>query len=80
MLQTFKQSILRVSLLCIATIIVNKSGFAQSGTHLKKVACDCDSAVKIEVFKRANYGFTQAPEGFGKVMEIKARSNDSKTS
>lgn len=79
MLKTLKQSIRFISLLCIATLIVNKSGFAQSGAYLKKVACDCDSAVKIPVFKRANYGFTQAPEGFGKVMEIKARSNSSKT-
>ncbi|MES2479891.1 MAG: OmpA family protein [Bacteroidota bacterium] len=79
MQQTVKQFFRLIWLLCTATLVLNKSGLAQSGTYLKKVACDCDSAVKIQIFKRANYGFTQAPEGFGKVMEIKARSNSSKT-
>lgn len=77
--ETVKQSFRLIWLFCIATLVLNKYGLAQSAPYLKKVACDCDSAVKIPVFKKAGYGFTQAPDGFGKVMEIKARSNSDKT-
>lgn len=79
MQEKLKRSVLWGTLICIATLVVNKSGFAQSDGHLKKVACDCDSAIKLQIFKRANYGFTEAPENFGKIMEIKARSKEDKT-
>lgn len=79
MQKILKRSILWRTLFCIATLVLNKPGFAQSGGRLKKVACDCDSAVKLQIYKRANYGFTEAPENFGKVLEIKARSKEDKT-
>lgn len=48
------------------------SANAQVDSSLKKVSCDCAEAIHIDIFKRARYGFTQAPQGFGDVQEIKA--------
>lgn len=79
MLQTLKQSMRLLCLLCIATLFLKTSSFAQTDSTLKKTACDCDSAIKLKIYKWASYGFTQAPVGFGKVQEIKAKANSSKT-
>jgi outer membrane protein OmpA-like peptidoglycan-associated protein len=60
-------------------VLFHYSAFAQTETTLKKTACDCDSAIRLRVFKRGTYGFSQTPEGFGKIQEIKAKSSTSKT-
>lgn len=53
--------------------------FAQTDSLLKKVYCDCDSAIKLDVFKWATYGFTKAPADFGNIQEIKAKAGTIKT-
>lgn len=71
---------LRICLLfCLSALFFNTASFAQADSTLKRVACDCDSAIQLKIYKWASYGFTQAPEGFGKVQEIKAKANSSKT-
>ena len=78
-MKRYKSAII-FSLLAIllATFFVSSS-FAQTDSLLKNVQCDCDSAIKIDVFRKAVYGFTKPPEGFGKLQEIKANASTIKT-
>ncbi|MFA6152471.1 MAG: OmpA family protein [Chitinophagaceae bacterium] len=74
----------KTTLLCfllgfLLCTFATKPLFAQADSLLKKVSCDCDSAVKIDIFRKYTYGFTKAPEGFGRIQEIKARANTVKT-
>lgn len=48
-------------------------------TGPKPVAADCDKAVPIKVFKKARYGPTVAPDGFGDRQEIVAKTRNSTT-
>jgi outer membrane protein OmpA-like peptidoglycan-associated protein len=77
--RTLKKTLHFSILFFFTALFMSKMSFAQTGSTLKKVSCDCDSAIKLKIFKRAIYGFTQAPEGFGKIQEIRAKSNTSKT-
>jgi outer membrane protein OmpA-like peptidoglycan-associated protein len=45
----------------------------------KPVAADCDRAIPLRVYKRATYGPTLAPEGFGEQQEIVSQSKNSNT-
>lgn len=74
----------KTTLLCfllgfLLCTFATKPLFAQADSLLKKVSCDCDSAIKIEVFRKTIYGNTKAPDGWGKIQEIKARANTLKT-
>lgn len=53
--------------------------FAQSDSFLKKVSCDCDSAIAIKIFKLGAYGYTKAPAGIGRLQEITAKTTTAKT-
>lgn len=57
----------------------SKLSLAQADSLLKKVSCDCDSAIHLTIFKESNYGYTQAPKGYGKTQEITAKSYSVKT-
>lgn len=46
--------------------------FAQTDSSRNNVSCDCDSAIKLNIYKWGTYGFTKAPAGFGNIQEIKA--------
>lgn len=48
-------------------------------TGPKPVAADCDKAIPIKVFKKARYGPTVAPDGFGDRQEIVAKTRNSTT-
>ncbi len=53
--------------------------FAQADSFLKKVSCDCDSAIAIKIFKLGAYGFTKAPTGVGRLQEITTKTGTTKT-
>lgn len=42
-------------------------------------SCDCTTAIPLVIREILNYGPCQAPEGFGTIQEIKAKSKYSKT-
>ncbi len=47
---------------------------------IKKLACDCKDAVKINIVKSSTYGLTEVPLGFGSVQEIKSKNKSDKFS
>lgn len=75
----FKTSNLYFLFVWLFCSLVTNPAYSQADSLLRKVSCDCDSAVKIDIFRKYTYGFTKAPEGFGKIREIKARANTVKT-
>ncbi len=50
-----------------------------STTPLGNTNCDCKTAITINLLKKFKYGLTNAPNGFGSVMEIKAKNKSDKS-
>lgn len=72
------------ALLSFFFFIGTSTSYAQQDSTIpytgpKPVAADCDKAIPIKVFKKARYGPTAAPDGFGERQEIVARTSNSTT-
>ncbi|MFA6150566.1 MAG: OmpA family protein [Chitinophagaceae bacterium] len=78
-MSSFKSISLRCFLAFLLSAFAVAPAFAQSDSFLKKVSCDCDSAILIKIFKLGAYSFTKAPSGFGRLQEITAKNNTTKT-
>lgn len=59
---------------------VIKKNVPEAKPDTAKVACDCMDAIKINLAKATMYGKTLAPQGYGKVQELKAKSKTDKLS
>lgn len=60
-------------------VVITQHSNAQndSVSRYKPVSADCSRAIPLKIFKRSDYGPTVAPEGFGELKEITAKSRNS---
>jgi outer membrane protein OmpA-like peptidoglycan-associated protein len=73
----------RILFCCLTTMLLSfypqADSVAQTNTEGSSGSCDCATAVPLVVHEILNYGPAQAPDGFGLLQEIRARSKYSKT-